>query len=253
MKQKIRMLSVFLCCVMLLASCSNLNTIKFKDEEYIDNKNNITYLQAPLNYEAVKIKENGVARVKQKVGDDIILYPVEGIGTEQMLANDLYEVFYAEGMTLPKVWEMGVSEVYICQTKEITAQLASINQAADVSALIELYRNGTTCPKEKISMEQSTGHYYLKFVSSTHPHLYYCLEYLEFEEDVVIYEAIKDMSTFTPKYNGVLVTYEDYEYEENGQTCVEHLAVYHFGTGILYDRAAGVCYPAESIVAPYMS
>lgn len=253
MKLKIRLLSMLLCCMMLLASCSNLNTIKFQDEEYIDKKNNITYLQAPLTYEAVKISENGVARVKQKVGEDVILYPINGIGTDKMLANDLYEIFYAEDMTLPAVWDMGITAVYICQTKEISMELARIDKDTDVAALIELYRNGTSCPKSKISMEQATGHYYLKFASSTHPYLYYSLEYLTFEEDVVIYEAITDATSFTPKYTGVPITYEDYEYEENGQTFVEHLAVYHFGTGILYDRTAGKCYSAGSIIEQYMS
>ena len=252
MKLIFRTLSLLLCCVLLLASCSKLTTLKFEDEQYKDTKNNVTYLQAPLCYEAVKLVDGGVARVKRSVGEDLVLYAVDGADRKEMLANEQYELFYAEGVTLPKLWEMNVSEVYICQTKLISAQIASVNKAEDVAALIALYQSGAAFPKAKVSMEQSTGHYYLKFVSKDYPAIYYCLEYLEFEEEVLVYERIKDTSSFTPKYTGVEVTYEDHEYVENGETYVEHLAVYHFGTGILYDRAAGVCYPSNGIFDAYM-
>ena len=148
---------------------------------------------------------------------------------------------------------MNVSQVYICQTKAITAQIASVTAKADVDALVALTQNGVAFPKDKVSMEQSKGHYYLKFVSTDYPALYYCLEYLVFEEEVLVYERIRDAASFTPKYVGVDVTYEDNEYEENGELYVEHLAVYHFGKHIVYDRSAGVCYPAGSIFDAYMS
>lgn len=249
----LRPFAMLLCCALLLASCSNLNTIKFKNEEYHDSKNDITYRQAPLNYEAVKIADKAVARVKKSVGDDILLYPVDGMETEQMLANDLYEIFYADGITLPNVWDMGIREIYICKTQTISAQLATIDTEKDVDEILALYRYGTGISKNKISMEQASDHYYLKFVSTTHPYLYYCLEYLTFSQEVIIYESIANTAEFTPKYQGVTVTFEDYEYTENGETFVEHLAAYHFGTGILYDRASGICYAAGSLINPYLN
>lgn len=252
MKSILRSLSLLMCCVLLFSACSNLNTFKFEDEQYKDTKNNITYLQAPLYYEAVKLIDGGVARVKRSVGEDLVLYAVEGADRKEMLANDQYELYYAEGVTLPKVWDMNVSEIYICQTKLISAQIASVNKAEDVAALIELYKNGTSFSKTKVSMEQAKGHYYLKFVSKDYPSIYYCLEYLEFEEEVLVYETIKDPSSFVPKYAGVEVTYEQNEYVVGGESGVEELAVYHFGKGILYDRAAGVCYSASAILDAYM-
>ena len=254
MKTKcLRLTAVLLCAVCLLCGCSKLNTLEFKNEEYLDKKNEVTYLQASLCYEAVRIVDNGgVARIKQKGADDLVLYQIDGIDTKQMLANEEYEIFYAKGMTLPKLWEMRISEVYICQTKAITMQLASIQQSEHVAALIDAYQNGAAFPASSISPELSDAHYYLKFVSQEYPSLYYSLEYLQFDEEVCVYQTISDLNSFEVLYKGVEVTTETNYYQAGGEQRVEYLAVYHFGNGILYDRMAGTCYAAGAVVEEYL-
>lgn len=254
MKSKqICLLALFLCATMLLGACSRLNTLDFKDEEYIDKKNNVTYLQASLCYEAARIVDNGgVARIKHRGMDEIVLYQIDGIDTKSMLANDQYEIFYAKGTTLPKLWEMGVNEIHICQTQSITVELASITEAGDVAALIAAYQTGAAFPVSNISKELADARYYLKFASPTYPSLYYSLEYLEFSEEICVYQPIADKNSFEILYDGVEVTTETNVYETNGERREEHLAVYHFGNGVLYDRMAGLCYAAGDIVATYL-
>ncbi len=244
--------ALLLACASLLGGCSNLETLQFKDDQYVDKKNDITYLPAPLCYEAVGIKKEGYARIKQNDREDETLYEISGVEPSKMLSNELYEVFYASDVTLPALWDMQSKEIYICATQDITAQLASITDAADIEALIAIYRNGSSFSHTRVPKESSEEHLYLKFLSQTHPSLYYCLEYLEFDEEFCLEERIEEGKPFVPAYEGVEVTFEDYEYQEDGEWKVEHLAVYHMGKGILYDRATGKCYAAGDLISKYI-
>ena len=245
--------ALLLGCAMLLGGCSNLETLQFKDDQYVDKKNDIIYLPAPLCYEAVSVKKEGYARIKQNGREDETLYEISGVDPTKMLANELYEVFYASDVTLPALWDMQTTEIYICETQDITAQLFSITDAADIEALISIYRDGSSFSHTRVPKETSDEHLYLKFLSRTHPSLYFCLEYLEFEEEFCLEERIDEDEPFVPAYDGVEVTFEDYEYQENGEWKIEHLAVYHFGNGILYDRATGKCFAAGDLVSKYIN
>lgn len=235
--------------LLLLSSCS-VPSLTLKDGAYLNKKNDITYLPAPSCYQAIAYSaEDAVAKIKQKELDDLVLYPINGMDGEKWLCSEDYLVFYANTETLPELWEMNVQKIYVNRTVNQSYIVATILNKEDISALITAYQNGPGFWQGEMDEGLSFEKYDLVFEDAA---LRYCLTYWKFEKEVLIYETVADPNNFTPSYPNVRVTTEEYHYTSNGQEMVEHLAVYHFGTEILYNRETGLCYPVEGTVSKYL-
>ncbi len=250
MKQIARIaLCLLLAGTALLTSCSRVPTMKYKDGVFTNPRTHIAYLQAPAYYEAVARSSESVARIDGEKVDDLLLYPISGMAQNEWLCGEDYSVFYAEGIKLPALWEMGTTSLLICKTDEQTASLAEIGSLLTIEELVETYRNGVFFDYEEMDHSEEMVRYDLKFVSSTYKGLQYDLTYWSMEEDALIYVPIEDENNFEVLYPGVEVTTETYEYtDKNGETKTELLAVYNFGTHLLYDRWTGKCYPIDDVI-----
>lgn len=244
-KNLFRAAMLLLCIVTLFSSCGKPPKLEVENGNYTNKKSGVTYLRAPLNYEAVSIvKDKTVARVAQDKLDDIILYEIENTAPEALLATEDYELFYAKGTTLPTLWEMQPNKALISQTGTISFATASIEDGADVAALVALYQNGVSFSKDEIDVGLTPKRYDLKFASAAYPAFYYTLTYWRFTENVEVWESVDDANNVTPTYTGIEMTVV----EEDGET----YAVYNFGKEILYDRTTGKCYAVGDTVAKYL-
>lgn len=245
MKTKgLHILLPLLCLTLLLGSCA-APALKVENGVYSHPKTEVSYVRAPLCYEAVAIVENqSVARLKQG-GDDVVLYAIPDTDTAKMIASANYEIFYAQGDYLPELWEMDANRVQVTQTGTMTYAIATIENGADVQALVELYQNGVSFSADEIDVGLKPTRYDLKFSSPHYPAFYYTLTYWRFVSDVLVYEVIDDPNDFTPRYAGVAVTTE----EDGG----EHYAVYNFGKEILYNRESGECFAIGNTVSKYLT
>ena len=240
-KNLFRALLLLLCAVTLFSSCGKPPKMEVENGNYTNKKSGVTYLRASLNYEAVSItKSKTVARVAQRKIDDIILYEIENVAPETLLATENYELFYAKGTTLPTLWEMNPNKVLITQTGTISFATATIEDGADIASLVELYRNGVSFSEKDMLAGMTPERYDLKFASTEYPAFYYTLTYRRYTEDVKIYVEVEDPNNFVSAYPGVEVTIE------NGE------AVYNFGKEILYDRVTGKCYATGDTVSKYL-
>lgn len=244
MKTKaLHLLLTVLCVSLLLCGCA-APALKVENGVYSHPKTEVSYVRAPLCYEAVAIVENeAVARLKQG-GDDVVLYAIRDTDTAKMIASANYEIFYAKGDRLPELWEMDANRVQVTQTEAVNYAIAVIENGADVQALIELYQNGVWFSEDEIDVGLKPVRYDLKFSSPHYPAFYYTLTYWRFTSDVLVYEVIDDPNNFTPSYAGVEVTTE----EDGG----EYYAVYNFGREILYNRESGRCYAVGDTVSKYL-
>lgn len=242
MKRKVfRAFLLLLCMVTLFTSCGKPPKLEVENGNYTNKKSGVTYLRASMNYEAVSIvKGKTVARVAQDKLDDIILYEIDNTAPEKLLATEDYELFYAKGTTLPTLWEMHPTKVLITQTGTISFSNATIEDAIDVAALVELYRNGVSFQETDMLAGMTPERYDLKFASTEYPAFYYTLTYRRYTEDVKVYVSVDDPNNFVPAYPGVEVTIEDGD------------AVYNFGKEILYDRVTGSCYAVGDTVSKYL-
>lgn len=242
-------LCLLLVCTALLTSCSRVPTMKYKDGMFTNPRTRITYQQAPAYYEAVARSSDSVAKIDGEKVDDLLLYPISGMDRSQWLCGEDYSVFYAEGITLPALWEMGTNSVLICKTDEQTASLAEIGSLIAIERLVDTYRKGVWFDYAEMDGTEEMVRYDLKFVSSTYKGLQYDLTYWSMDEDAKIYVPIQNESGFEVLYPGVEVTTETYEYtDKNGESKTELLAVYNFGKHLLYDRWTGRCYPIDDVI-----
>ena len=178
-----------ICCVLaalVLTGCSaNLVNLEYKDGQMINKRLKLAYNAAPTNYEPVS------------VGDpygyysdmDMTLYEIAGLDPKEWLtqeyAGSATTIFYSDDQTLPTLTEMSPNKVHICTGDTITYGVASVEDSAVVGQLVDLYMNGEAV---EWPMLDSLDTYELKFVSVTHPHLYYNLTYYEYEEGIYIYD-----------------------------------------------------------------
>lgn len=244
-KRLFRVALLLLSVILLLSSCGKPPKMEVENGNYTNKKSGVTYLRAPMNYEAVSIvKGKTVARVAQDKLDDIILYEIENTDPEKLLATGEYELFYAKGSSLPTLWEMSPAKVLISQTGTISFATGLIEDSTDIAALVGLYQNGVSFSKDEIDVGLTPTRYDLKFASTEYPAFYYTLTYWRFTTDVEVWELIDDPNTFVPSYAGVEVRTETYK--------DENYAVYNFGKEILYDRTTGKCYAAGDTVAKYL-
>ena len=246
MKQRVlRVLPFLLAVLMLFSSCAKLPKMQNERDVYTNPKTGISYVPAPAYYQAISLDENAqVARIVQKGMKDIVLYAVSGVDTKTMLTSDTYEIFCAMGTSLPTLTQMAPEVAYVCQTIELTWALAEIRDGEELSDLVERIEKTKGFPAAEIDPTLSKETYELRFQSKSHPGFYYCISYLQFESDVLIYEEIEDVDSFPITYPGVEVSTEEYK--------GDLYAVYHFGKGILYDRITRLCYPAGDIVEKYL-
>ncbi len=257
MKRKsVSLLTLLLAVLMLLSGCGN-NPVKLKYDEqaqtYTDSKHDVTYLRAPIYYEAAGVKiDLPYAKLDTKLAQ--ILYQIDDADPEDMIANEYFEIFYSDRITMPKLWEMGVDRVLIGMMREnsmIDLTVATIANAQDIEYLIGCYQSADTLAfpkKEMLDGNDVVGSYRLRFASAAHPAFFYCLEYYQYEEDVVIYEVIESKESFVPTYAGALSTSFDESYVDRGQL----YAVYYFGKNILCDPVTGECFAVRDTVAKYL-
>jgi hypothetical protein len=253
MKQTmIRVLLPILCLPMLLTGCKGRTTALVyypESGKYYNSKNDVVYVQAESYYEAVSLRRDlPFAHIPNKQTDDEILYQIDGTDPSEMLSNEYFEIFHADGITLPALAEMNVNQIYIGSVIEgatMDLAVADITDATEIEALISLYQNGPFFHEQVRVVEGEIGaRYRLRFMSAEYPAICYRLSYYEYTEDTLIYEQIESQESFNPTYQGVEVSYTDH----NGKL----YAVYNFGKNIVHDRVTGHCYPAGDMIAKYL-
>ena len=178
-----------LCCVLaalVLTGCSaNLVNLDYKEGQLINKRLKLAYNAAPTNYEPVSVG-NPYGYYKDM---DMTLYEIAGLDPKEWLtqeyAGSATTIFYSDDQTLPTLTEMSPNKIHICTGETITYGVASVEDSAVVGQLVDLYMNGEAV---EWPMLDSLDTYELKFVSVTHPHLYYNLTYYEYEEGIYIYD-----------------------------------------------------------------
>ncbi len=229
-----------LCALLLFSSCGKAPKMEYENGVFTNSKTGISYLPASVNYEAISYQgDTPVARIIQKGMGDLLVYRMSGVAPEKMLSSAHYELFYAVGTTLPTLAEMAPVKVHLCRTAaDSIYSLASLDKKDDLAVLVDCYQNGVSFPAaDMVDSSLERERYDLKFESKTHPGIYFCLTYWQFDREVLVYEDIKDPNLFVSSYPGVEVEVEPYE-DGSG----EYYAEYHFGTRLLYDRANDTCY-----------
>lgn len=178
-----------LCCVLaalVLTGCSaNLVNLEYKEGQLINKRLKLAYNAAPTNYEPVSVG-NPYGYYKDM---DMTLYEIAGLDPKEWLTQEYTgsatTIFYSDDQTLPTLTEMSPNKIHICTGETITYGVASVEDSAVVGQLVDLYMNGEAV---EWPMLDSLDTYELKFVSVTHPHLYYNLTYYEYEEGIYIYD-----------------------------------------------------------------
>ncbi len=219
--------------------------MKYQDGIYSNPANGVYYTHAPAYYEAIAMSSNeAVARLVQ--AGNTLVYGIKGIDENKMLCTEYYNVLCAVDHKLPeKLADFKPNKAHICKTIELSYSVATLQRAEELASVVSLLESGAGFDYQDIYNEPKKERYDIKFESSEHKGLYYCLTYWRYSSDVLVYKQISDPNNFEPAYPGVEVTTEQYE--------GEWYAVYHFGKEILHDRVNGKCYAVGDAFSKYLT
>ncbi|MBQ1230504.1 MAG: hypothetical protein II369_06180 [Clostridia bacterium] len=244
----LRLSSLLLSLLLLLCACADVPKMKVEEERYYNSQSGIAYLEAPLCYKASSyLKSGAVAKISEKKMDDVILYQIsEGVPSEMMLSTENFDLFYAEGVTLPTLSQMKPHRVHLGQSDAVTVTFSLITDEKDIAALLAAYQGPISFSESEVYwVLMDYEKHELRFESEQYPGIYYYLDYYHCSEEIVVEDLIKDPTNFERRFQGVEVTVSEYK--------GAYYAAYHFGYGVLRDPETGICYPAADIVGPYLN
>ncbi len=170
--------AVLLCTALsLFASCSKRgNKLTPDGTLYKDKKTDVSYVYAPLCYEAIEIGDEIYASSKNDV-----FYTIEGQDPLKWICEEGGTVFHAKDIPVPAIDEMSISYVDICveSAASITVK-TEIENKEDISAIIGAY---LSTPALEYSNDLAESNYKLRF-ADTSLGIYYCVNLLRYSEDL---------------------------------------------------------------------
>lgn len=209
-KNIIRALAALLClCTLLLCSCGKKYEFDLDaDGNFVDKKNGITYDIAPFCYEAISVSEEVFATQGKRE-----FFAITGVDTSKLIIDTFGMIYFEKGTKMPTLKEMNISYVDITQDD---LNVEKVTDAEKITALKELYENGTECSYPGNAGLVPNVNIRLKF-ADTQSGLYYVLAYFEYAQDFV-------------------------DEDENGKKT-------NFGKKFLFNRSEGLCLSVDGLPA----
>lgn len=235
---KIRFFLLFLLAgALLLAACSpKTATFRQVREGFRNEKTGAVYIPASDCYRSTGYFEDALAGVyTSPSGNKTSFYHLEGI--DGALTDGNHIVYTVDG-ALPAFSELTLSGAQLCLTDALTFPLVSYS-AEEADLLRNAVSGGAPLPYSKVNVGVA-NRYDLVFFADGLP-LSYRLIYQEFSEELLIYEPLTENGEIPDLYPNVPA--------EKATVGNEELAVFRFGTQVLYDRTAKTCYPVRNLTS----
>lgn len=206
-------LAIFLLIVILIASLSFVScgkTLKYKDGYYYCSQNGITYQMVSFEYVPVTIGAEYATLTDGLI--DNKLYEIKGVSPEKWLTTADGNLFCAQGEKIPTLDEMEISSILVCYEQEAVISLATIKDANEVGAILDIFKNGDSV--EYPIGNETSEFLKLRMASEKYPWLYYNLTYVEYIQDIREFDYPEDLTNY--EYRDVsddvtIKTYDEYE------------------------------------------
>lgn len=242
--------SIFLVLILLLVSCGQTNELVYdKDRNaYVREDDGALFYRASLNYRAVKIdKAEQVGAIAQPKRDDLPLYAICNYAetsyrnSNEWMADEDYHIYYAQGVTLPKLWEMDIEEIQIVKRATVSYSMGTVTAKDTIGKVVDSYQNGfsvsyddTKCNFALVDAESNE----LAFCASDYSEIYYILQLHRFEENILLTDRVENPDEFTPAID------RPYTLEEYGE---DTYVRYNLGKNFVFDLTTGLYYPVDGL------
>ena len=140
----------------------------------VDKRKDVTYVLAPMCYEPISYYTD----VYAKYGDTEY-HEVENADPSEFLCTtdmNIFDLYYAEGITLPDLARFNANYTRVCKTGEISIMMHRITKA-DTEAIVKHFLTAETVDSSLIVGVKNT--LYLKFMSDDYKFMYYVINYYE--------------------------------------------------------------------------
>lgn len=217
MKKSLQFRALVLLCLLslLLGACKGKSGIllSYRDGAFRSKDGNTAFVAAPETYFAISaLTDTVIATIDNASFDDTPLYAIENAEATSYLSDEYLMLYYAEGLTLPTLAELGVTKIALSQHSEdrVTRQLeATLTNGTYVADLVRRISEDERLPATLFPSE-IYHRMDLLFVSERNTTLGILLEYRIFSSDVAGYgtQFVYDRETKTYVAVGnVLETY----------------------------------------------
>ena len=237
MKRFIHLLALALAALAIFASCGRAATFTVDREGYRDPKSGAIYHHVS-HFHATAYDPDSLVGVYRSPGGSLTsFYRVEAM--DGVLTDGNYEIYVSDGVTLPSFSDMPLAGAALCvpgMTAGATMPVLFSFDSAAAERLRDALSNGVSFPSSRI-LATATVSYDLIFTHTDLP-LAYQLVYREYDSEILVYEPLTADGQVPDLYPGI-----------RGEKLNDAEAVFHFGTQLIYDSDARVCYPIEKLTA----
>ena len=202
---------ILLTCLILCA-CTN-KRLTPNGEKLIDNKTGIEYNVAPSCYEPIGLGTEYARSDRQ--GYDVTYYRIGELSPLEWLTDGEYNVYYANGVTLPSFDEMSFNRIVVCEEYDALISVKDITDASLVNKVIDGYKNAQET--EYLGLKADAV-YKLKFRSAIYPYIQYSLTYYEYTDGCKVQVNVDDITTYEYYTNDESVTITTAENSDGGWT-----------------------------------
>jgi len=175
--KRITAISLLITLIISLVSCSSLVKLTpGEDGGYIDEKNGISYLSAPVCFEPVKLGDE-YAYYKSAGGTEVRLRTVGELDPSEWLSESydgIGSLYHASDVVLPSLADFEPFEILICVEDVITMHINTIDNASVVARIV----NHIALTEPMDMPADGVNSYHLKFRSQKYPDLYYDILYI---------------------------------------------------------------------------
>ncbi len=170
-----------LCVCAILCGCSKGNKFVMQDGMYVDQKTDIAYHDAPACYEPLAIGEERYGLL-----GEVELFEIVGADPTKWLSEATGTVFYADGVTLPRVDELNTAYMSLVYEKSLeeTIQIAKITDAAVIETVAKAYADGEAISKPSWSADMYDVNWRIRFADESIG-ICYVLAYFELDKDYI--------------------------------------------------------------------
>lgn len=163
--------------VFSFVSCSSLvKLVPGENGGYVDEKNDIIYLSAPVCFEPVSLGDE-YAYYKSSGGTEVVLRTVGEFSPLEWLSESyagIGSLYYASDVSLPSLFDFGAYEILICVEGDLTMHIGTVDNRAAVERILSHIASTEPCDMPA----DGVNSYHLKFKSETYTGLYYDILYI---------------------------------------------------------------------------
>ena len=194
--KKLKLAVLLMALLLLCSACGPRFVSDESGQGYVDSKTDIFYVAMPATFEAASREAEPIGQFKDdKFDRELSFYAIPSLDAELFVVDE-YGFVYCAADPMPTFEDLSVNEVIVCEEDAVSVELFRIT---GVNSIAELVRTWKIAEDAELPMVKATQMRRLKMATTTHPNLYYCINFYAYEGgEAYLHDSESDRTVVCP-------------------------------------------------------